>query len=408
MVRNIIINFLEYVFVLLVILEFNTIYYVIPQVNFFYRNISLVVLFVLIILRARYFKIVPILIIYVLGSFLPFLNVRGEALLNYVKSFFFLMPMLIIYLHQCRKASATCYQTLLWKYSDIVFILASSSLILWLFATILGMIPPSMMIPNDWAGEDEFIPLYFGIYSETQEANLFGLSIIRNSGLFNEGPMYNMVLCLALSIECFIRNKRSKLKIIILVVTIITTFTTTGQLFLGGLLFFTLYKKFWVAHRFILIMAAPVIMGVMFTLFMVLMNDKQDTATVSYDARKADIETCIDVGLDNPFLGVQLYRTGEGSRLNYGFSNSLFTIFAHGGFYTLFLYVVALFCIPFVLMRYEDSRRVSIVILCYFCLFAITISHYKYLTFLMMAYGLSLYSFSYINPQRRKELNVDR
>ena len=98
-------------------------------------------------------------------------------------------------------------------------------------------------------------------------------AIWRNTGIFNEGPMYNMVLCMALTIECFIRPIKSKVKICILIITIISTLTTTGQLFLLLLGGYFLYKRMSNKLRMFFLIIMPFCLYVF--LLIVLYSDEQ-------------------------------------------------------------------------------------------------------------------------------------
>ena len=332
------------------------------------------------------------MLLYIAGAILPFLNLERDAVLDYIRTFILLVPFLLIYHRKCKKEDGTFSKILLLKYSNIVKYLAFISLIYWLSGSVFHIVSPTFMIPSNWSGELCLIPSYHGLYFETQQANLFNFSIQRNSGIFNEGPMYNMILCTALLIELFVRERVSKWSVFLLVVTILTTFTTTGQIFLLLLLFFSIYKKY-KKKRFIILCISPfVILALSFALE-TLMKDKEENAHASYNARKADIEACIRVGVENPILGVSLYHQRKGINDDYGFSNSLFTIFAHGGVYTLLLYIGALLFIPWRAYTRREYRGISLMLLFYFFLFTITISNYRYLTFFMISYSLCLMSY---------------
>ena len=98
------------------------------------------------------------------------------------------------------------------------------------------------------------------------------------------------------------------------------------------------------------------------------------------------------MGLDNPVLGVGVFRQ-RGiyvmTRDNYGYSNSIFTVFAHGGFYLLILYLSLLFVIPLIRYLSGEDRKWAITLLLFFVVFAVTQSHYRMLTFMFLALSLS-------------------
>lgn len=109
----------------------------------------------------------------------------------------------------------------------------------------------------------------------------------------------------------------------------------------------------------------------------------------SVSARSYDIQKCIQIGLDNLFFGKSLLSE-QNPNHNYGFSNSLFALFADGGLYVLALYLSGLLFIPLYNMTRKKFFKESIVLLLYFYLFSITVSHFRYLTLLFVAYGISM------------------
>ena len=266
-----------------------------------------------------------------------------------------------------------------------------------------------MYVPNSWKGDGiEMIPTYHFLYFETQEASFMDYETVRNSGIFNEGPMYNMVLCVALSIELFLRPTKSLKRIALLAITIATTFTTTGIIFLGLTVVWILFHYFSEKARALLIIVIPVLIVGMMTFSSAVLEDKQTSSGEgSVKSRMYDITTCIDIGLENPLLGQGLFtkKLSEADGGTYGYSNSLFTLFADGGFYTVFLYIAALVLIP--LRDYLKSREVlwPLMMFAYFLLFTFTISQYQLLTLLFVAFGLTM--FTQINDVIEEELTEE-
>ena len=80
---------------------------------------------------------------------------------------------------------------------------------------------------------------YFNLYFETQGINFLGIHFIRNSGIYAEGPMWNLMLSLALMVQALLLSKNTKREII-LVLTIFTVASTTG-IFIVGVLY--IYKS---------------------------------------------------------------------------------------------------------------------------------------------------------------------
>ena len=386
---------LEYLLVFCIIIEFFTPYLIFPIVK---RVIQILPVFILLclILISRYslFKRFNIFIfLYLGGALVPMLVIYEHNYDSYILRFVLILPLLWTYLSLRKEVGLKNYISIFLKYSNTVVLLACISLFMWMFCSILKVIPPTGMIPYEWSQKTYYIPTYFGIYFETQNVNILEQLISRNSGIFNEGPMYNMVLCMAFTIEYFIRSKKSIFRLLILFITIITTFTTTGQFFLIGIAGWEILRKTGSKYRAILMVTFPLALYAGYILANGIIENKKETGGEgSVDSRTEDIEYCLEAGLEHPILGIGMtLDEGEGlwKGKQLGRSNSIFAIFARGGLYTLTLYVGVLFIIPILYYLKFRNARWLLTMLCFFFVFSITSSFLKYLTFLFMAWGLS-------------------
>lgn len=398
--HNRFVSFLEYILFLFVILEFNTAYleYELLEKYLFYGTFFLTIF--LLTFRKGSFMVDRIIFIYFIGSALPFFNVYTGTETYFIKLFWIILPLFVLYFLSLRRIDFGQITSFLLKYSNIVIVISLISLVYWTLGSSMEIIQPTTVVPNSWGragGDIRFIPTYDFIYFETQDTSFMGYQTVRNSGIFNEGPMYNMILCIALSMELFLRPHKSVWRIIVLMVTTATTFTTTGFLFLGLVSVWIVFKFFSQKARILLFAVLPLLVIGMMNFSETILEDKESSsAESSVRARTIDILTCIDVGMENPILGQGLFtkkaRENEGG--TYGFSNSLFTLFADGGLYTVFLYVAALVLIP---LRYLRTRQQlwPLMMFSFFLVFSITVSHFKLLTLLFVAFGCSM-----INDER--------
>lgn len=388
--KNYIVEILEYMFVFLIILEFNTAYMYFPVVGSILTNAPILTLLLLVAFKSNSLKFNYLIILYLIGSVIPLFNVfKGEEF-TYIKLYMLFVPITAMYCF-CLNEEKRPYSLLL-KFSNIVVIEASISIFFWIFGTNLGMISPTMYVPNNWGFLNRLIPSYYNIYFETQEVALG----IRNSGIFNEGPMHNMILCIALSIECFMREKIRYVIVCIFVVAILSTQTTTGILFLAILpivLYIFLKRK---KINFFSIVLAPFLIVLFLNFSTYIIDDKREYegGNISVESRSYDIERCIEVGMENPILGVGLFRKSlersyVRSKSQYGGSNSIFKAFAHGGAYTFTLYVVLFLFVPLYYYIRKQKNNWPPVVLLFFIVFAITSSLYKILTFFFLGFVIS-------------------
>lgn len=386
---------LEYLLVFCIILEFNTPYLIFPEVK---RMIQVFPIFILlgllIISNYSITKKVNILVfIYLVGALFPMLALRDHNYPSYIIRYVLILPLLWMYLSHRKEFGSSVYNSLFLKYSNVMVIIAVASLVMWFLCSILQVVPATSFFPYEWGSSIDFIPTYWGVYFETQSIAPLGEKIWRNTGIFNEGPMYNMALCVAFIIEYFIQPFRSKTKLWILVIAIFTTFTTTGQFFLMGIGIWSVFNRMGRRYRILLLLVVPILLYFGYVVAGTLLANKKATGGEdSMNLRTEDITWCMEAGMEHPMLGVGLtLREGEslwhGKTL--GRSNSLFAVFARGGLFVLILYIGALLLIPYLYYRKYKDPKWFYAMFCFFLVFTITVSFLNYLTLLFIAWGMS-------------------
>ena len=386
---------LEYLLVFCIILEFNTPYLIFPEVK---RMIQVFPIFILlgllIISNYSITKKVNILVfIYLVGALFPMLALRDHNYPSYIIRYVLILPLLWIYLSHRKEFGSSVYNSLFLKYSNVMVIIAVASLVMWFLCSILQVVPATSFFPYEWGSSIDFIPTYWGVYFETQSIAPLGEKIWRNTGIFNEGPMYNMALCVAFIIEYFIQPFRSKTKLWILAIAIFTTFTTTGQFFLMGIGIWSVFNRMGRRYRILLLLVVPILLYFGYVVAGTLLANKKATGGEdSMNLRTEDITWCMEAGMEHPMLGVGLtLREGEslwhGKTL--GRSNSLFAVFARGGLFVLILYIGALLLIPYLYYRKYKDPKWFYAMFCFFLVFTVTVSFLNYLTLLFIAWGMS-------------------
>ena len=386
---------LEYLLVFCIILEFNTPYLIFPEVK---RMIQVFPIFILlgllIISNYSITKKVNILVfIYLVGALFPMLALRDHNYPSYIIRYVLILPLLWMYLSHRKEFGSSVYNSLFLKYSNVMVIIAVASLVMWFLCSILQVVPATSFFPYEWGSSIDFIPTYWGVYFETQSIAPLGEKIWRNTGIFNEGPMYNMALCVAFIIEYFIQPFRSKTKLWILAIAIFTTFTTTGQFFLMGIGIWSVFNRMGRRYRILLLLVVPILLYFGYVVAGTLLANKKATGGEdSMNLRTEDITWCMEAGMEHPMLGVGLtLREGEslwhGKTL--GRSNSLFAVFARGGLFVLILYIGALLLIPYLYYRKYKDPKWFYAMFCFFLVFTVTVSFLNYITLLFIAWGMS-------------------
>lgn len=196
-------------------------------------------------------------------------------------------------------------------FKNVVVALAIISLIFFIGGTELGIIPPTRTATFEWA-YTRTCRSFYDIYYEAQRLKTGGSFIQRNTGIFVEAPMYSFVLSVALGIELFINNKSKVSTCMILVVTIITSFSTTGYLaiILLVVLYYagkTLNTKKMTTKKIILIIAVMVACIAAFSI----VGDKSTTLSgeASTTVRIDHVFACFRAFLSNPIIGTGYANT---------------------------------------------------------------------------------------------------
>ncbi len=220
---------------------------------------------------------------------------------------------------------------LLNKFSQAVAVLAVMSLFFWLFGSVLHLLRPTGAITNVWA---DGVPAlhYYRLHFETQKVSVFGHIISRNTGVFVEGPMWNLVLSLAFTAELFIRKQPRRNLLILFAITIWTTFSTTGIYVLG--LSFIAYYMVLRKNKYKFV-AIPVMIPVVYGLSQVLGGKSaSESGTIRMDDYVAGLNAWLERWLagwgQNGLARIQ-YHMNTHIRPSLGYSNSLFIVLAKGG-----------------------------------------------------------------------------
>jgi hypothetical protein len=256
----------------------------------------------------------------------------------------------------------------------------------------MGKIQSTGYVPHSW-GESmktysRFVSHFYFIHFEIQNIDLFNLSnIYRNTGIFAEGPMFNICLCVSLMIELFLKDVIKKWRIVILTVTIITVFSTTGFIFLFLSFFCFLFlnnrkkgitKRVWKNGLFLIVAFCA------YFFIELIANEKKES--YSYQERNEHIELGIKMWEASPFFGNGYFATAD--RV---VSNGIWRILADGGIYFFLLYTTAFLFIPYwYYIKYKRRGFLFVFLLMFFLLYP-TIVSYRGVTLMFIALAFSVF-----------------
>lgn len=178
-------------------------------------------------------------------------------------------------------------------YVNVVFAIALISLIFYIFGSILNLIGSTSTVSFEW-DKIRSAKSYFGLYYEVQTSDSLFVGAYKNSGLFTEATLFGFVLNIAYILERK-REKSRKFIIIVLLLTIFTTLSMTPLIAWGLFeIIDILCKKTSTrsakAAKVLIVFPIVCIVGVI--TFVDLYTMKMSTA--SYNIRFDHIRGCID------------------------------------------------------------------------------------------------------------------
>lgn len=390
------IQLLQYLFCLGLFLSTNTVFWV--NTNHHYKDAILIIMYGSLLFlfmismwnlsRKRQFEIDVILkfiLFTILTGILVIYNLAHGTVgkLGSLRMTFFLFATLFTFYEWYVQG---ILKTFWERFVNLVIIFSIISVLLWLLS-IMGKSATGMTTIN-W-GNDSTIGSLFGLQFFPQGSVIFfGRSLIRNTGIFAEAPMYAFVLSLALIINLFILNKRIRsFSSLVLMFTLISTTSTTGVLIVVLSIFIRTLMRLPRWWRLLWLILVPVVgLIIYFVVSQKIQNmgnsvsDRLDDIQAGYHAWK--LAPFWGNGLNNLLAIKQFmapYRLLVGG--NDGFSSGIMEILASGGISLFVLWVI----VPFYDFA-KGNLKQSIVATLILVLLMVTIIDQTYLFTCLIAY----------------------
>lgn len=277
------------------------------------------------------------------------------------------------------------------KYTNIVLVIAAVSLFFWLFGSISGLIHPTGYSYSTWSGGGESIRIisYYGIYYETQRADLFGLlarRIARNTAIFTEGSMASMIFSTAFLYEALMRKETEWKRCVIFAVAVLSTISITGYtvLIIAVALRYVFSRLKTKGSLSIKILLLP--LSIVATLVVLNFLVEQKLGTGSGSARIDDFVAGYKAWMDAPLFGngygnTDAYQQYMSSfrRRNLGISNSPMQVLTYGGIFLFAPYCIAAVIGLRQLVKRKFWRKVSFYLVFLYS-FVITVCPFQMLT----------------------------
>lgn len=405
-----IINVLEYFLAFIIILESNSIF---SQIYGYHKIIRILfVLFAvicivgLIILNKckfdknfLYFLLVDFII-----SILLVINTKSITGLGIIGLVFLGFTSLLFLYFQ--GLSLEKIKGFLGKFVNVVCVLALISLVFYSLSSVFNVIEPTGMIKVLWGKPYSEIETYYYLHFNTQTIYwLTGGPVVRNTGIYTEGPMYALIILLSIMFNVLIVDSGKKIdyiKSVVLFFTMITTFSVTGiigsviVLFYYFIRFFKKLEKnsrkmFVYLFIFIIILLLP---------FGVSILDKK-MATSSSSHRKMDIINGFNSFVEDPIIGkgINHERFDElNPEVGYGYSNAIIPVATDGGIILSCIYFLPTILLLVYSIREKKVNYLLFVVVFYILLFT-TLFQYRLTMMLLL-----LLQFFVFNKECSKEV----
>ena len=390
-------NFLEYVLAFLIIIECNSVYSQIYGIHLYIRgSIVLLASFILLffIIRKKSIKYKPLLkyIIYIyVCSFCMLLNstiLSGKMLIFLV--FLIFLPLLLVYIYNCTNYELTNFLN---KFINIIVVLCLISLFFWLFGAVLNLIETSNTLKVVWAKPYSLVKSYYYIHFRTQDIWLASKFLVtRNTGIFTEGPMYAVVLMIALLFNNGLysnNKKRNILKTLIIVFTIITTISFTGIITVFIIMIPYIFHKYSIVNKLknnkIVLMLVIFFLVLTISFGTVLVSKKMDTG--SYKHRNTDLRIGFEKFFEDPIIGKGINherKTETDYKVGYGYSNSIIPVLTDGGIVLAFIYLFPLLMLIIKSIKYKNTKYI-LLILIYIVILFTTLIQYRIILMTLVA-----------------------
>lgn len=233
------------------------------------------------------------------------------------------------------------------KFSNVVVIICLVSLIFYVTGSLLRIVPATGITRYKWTWDFQ-CKNWFNLYYEAYYGNTSMVSFLprKNTGLYTEPPMFVIMICMAMAGELsFVKMPRKKY-IIIFIITIFSTMSTTGLLFLIMSIVILIFNAGQGKRSSVIkIMVFPLIILITFFVLAEIMNQKMGTMTGenSVNIRMDHLLTSFRLWAENPIFGIGYGQSNmfeQSSSYQQGASVGLPLLLAYSGICGFSVYLI--------------------------------------------------------------------
>lgn len=312
--------------------------------------------------------------IYIVSSL--FLPICWKSIdLYYVYVVWILMPLLFLYiLCLIKRKKIGVFINI---FVEICVVLAIVSIIFWIFGSTLRILHPTGVTELKWGNSIRNVNTYFKIYFETQNAGLnfgnihFG---VKNNSIFAEAPICCFIfICANILNDTFVKKRKYRY---VLVLMIMSTLTTMGQLYIILLFIYCLVEWYPKNEIFYKLRYLMIIILIILGSLLIVNMLQLKSSTLSGNDRITHI-----IAEWTYFKAKPIYGAGFDVFSN-GTSNSIIALLADGGILLWMLYYFPVLCVIFGFGEINKPIRLNCIL--FMIVFSFTASQYTPVTLLII------------------------
>lgn len=233
---------------------------------------------------------------------------------------------------------------LLIAYRNIIVPIAAISLFFWVGGSLLQLIPPTGTVISTWGqASNNTLPVlsnYYWMYFEGDEMFFLGGWLKDNVSIFTERAFASYSFMIGLIYELFLEEKRSKWRILLLLIAIISTTSTTGVI--SAIMAFSLFSQQKIASKnYLKIFYVVLIPFLAVLVYYSVDHLLESRASMGHStiSRTNDFFNGISAWLNSPIYGYGFANHDMLAKLGTGYSNSIAQVLTQGGIMLAALYV---------------------------------------------------------------------
>ncbi len=388
--------FIQYLYVICLILECHSVYSQIYGYHLIIRGIITIIsiLCMIIILLNRkvkiYKSVLSFIIFELLSSALIFTNTdNNTGKMIIILIFMFFLPLTLIFYSNLSKSE---FKQLLNKFVNVVVVLSLISLIIWFLSSIIPIFKPNGSLKVVWGHPYSIFESIYYIHFNYQVVYwITGNPIMRNTGIFTEGPMYAVILIIALIFNDLIyydNSRKSLKKTLIIFVTLISTMSTTGLVCAILIMLFNLKNYISILPKSIkplLICLIGFAILVSVPIGYNLLDKKMSTGSAIH--RNMDLKNGLNAFLNNPIIGNGISHqrgTEEDYEVGYGYSNTIIPVITDGGILLGIIYLLPMILLGIKSIIKKNYNNLMLLII-YMIILLTTLIQYRLITMTLIS-----------------------